>query len=302
MGEGRLPYFPFYVGDWLSSSAVQRMTLEEEGAYLRLLCYQWQDGHIPDDPGERARLLGVSGEAQARLWRRLESCFEVIENGKLVNPRLATERRQVVRRKEKLSEAGRKGRQKQLSGATPGATSGPPPGQARAYTESESDTKAETDTETEEETTNEGSSLRSSPSVESADSATSRSGEEANPTDWMHDLWHEALGSGRRINLTEKRRTKYQKMYAEHLSDADEPQQAWRAILWAVTQSDHHMSERSYQMPESLLRNAERRETWIERTLEAIQNGGGQKNRKRRRQRQQMATEIERIRAEGGVI
>ena len=47
----KAPYMPFYVGDWLGSTHVDCMTLEEQGAYMRLLCHCWASGNasIPDD-------------------------------------------------------------------------------------------------------------------------------------------------------------------------------------------------------------------------------------------------------------
>lgn len=37
------PDIPFYVNDWLSSAAVNAMTLAEQGAYFRLLCLAWNE-------------------------------------------------------------------------------------------------------------------------------------------------------------------------------------------------------------------------------------------------------------------
>jgi len=44
------PSFQFYPRDWLGSQRVQMMTLEEEGVYIRLLCFCWTHGSIPADP------------------------------------------------------------------------------------------------------------------------------------------------------------------------------------------------------------------------------------------------------------
>ena len=52
------PAFQFYPADYLGSQRVALMTLEEEGAYLRLLCYCWQHGSIPSNPEQIARLIG----------------------------------------------------------------------------------------------------------------------------------------------------------------------------------------------------------------------------------------------------
>jgi uncharacterized protein YdaU (DUF1376 family) len=57
----RKPAFQFYPADYLSSARVCMMTLEEEGAYMRLLCYCWIQGHLPADPEKLARLIGKGG-------------------------------------------------------------------------------------------------------------------------------------------------------------------------------------------------------------------------------------------------
>jgi uncharacterized protein YdaU (DUF1376 family) len=57
----RKPAFQFYPADYLSSARVCMMTLEEEGAYMRLLCYCWIQGHLPADPEKLSRLIGKGG-------------------------------------------------------------------------------------------------------------------------------------------------------------------------------------------------------------------------------------------------
>jgi uncharacterized protein YdaU (DUF1376 family) len=56
--SGKSPAFQFYVQDYLASSRVAEMTLEEEGVYIRLLCYCWSVGSIPADPERCAKLAG----------------------------------------------------------------------------------------------------------------------------------------------------------------------------------------------------------------------------------------------------
>jgi len=54
----RSPAFQFYPQDWLASAKVAEMTLEEEGAYIRLICYCWMTGSIPADPARCAKMVG----------------------------------------------------------------------------------------------------------------------------------------------------------------------------------------------------------------------------------------------------
>ena len=44
------PAFQFYPSDYTSSQRVRLLTLEEEGAYINLLCSCWLHGSIPADP------------------------------------------------------------------------------------------------------------------------------------------------------------------------------------------------------------------------------------------------------------
>lgn len=85
------PAFQFYASDYLSSSKVQRMSLEAEGAYIRLLAYNWQDGYIPADVSLLARMCKATTKKMAVLWDcYLRDCFQPSANDpdKLVNPRL----------------------------------------------------------------------------------------------------------------------------------------------------------------------------------------------------------------------
>lgn len=116
--------------------------------------------------------------------------------------------------------------------------------------------------------------------------------EEPTPSDdpqrWMHDLWHEELGiDGHPIKLTRKRRQKYRAMYTEQLASTPDPRIAWRAVLKAVQRSDHHMSKRDYQMPESLLNDAERREKWVQRTIDELEDGATEADRQYERTRRE---------------
>lgn len=88
------------------------------------------------------------------------------------------------------------------------------------------------------------------------------------PVPWMHAVWNEMLGKGRALDLTPARRQKYRAMHDEHLFGSPNPEMAWRAVLWALKQSEFHMGKREYQLPESFLRSPERRSQWVEKAIE----------------------------------
>lgn len=79
----------------------------------------------------------------------------------------------------------------------------------------------------------------------------------------LWEVWLDELG-GRPPNphLTVRRKKKLRAVYDECLLDENDALGTFRRMLVAVKRSNHHMSKRAYQMPESLFRNPERRETW----------------------------------------
>ena len=53
--KDRLPSMSIFVGDYVGSISVHLMTLVERGAYVRLLCLNWQDGRLQKDPKKLAK-------------------------------------------------------------------------------------------------------------------------------------------------------------------------------------------------------------------------------------------------------
>ncbi len=95
------PAFQFYAADFLVGTAT--MTAEEVGAYIRLLCYQWDTGSVPDDDATICRLGGCGGIAVARLRQK----FRTTPDG-LKNPRMELEREKQRVYREKQAENGAK--------------------------------------------------------------------------------------------------------------------------------------------------------------------------------------------------
>ena len=109
------PAFQFYPGDWLGSQRVSLLTLEEEGAYLRLLASCWQHGSIPSAPDMIARLIGKG--ASTTLATTLATMFQPhpFNAGLLVHDRLERERDKQDAWAEKSREGGRKSAEKRQS-------------------------------------------------------------------------------------------------------------------------------------------------------------------------------------------
>ncbi len=81
------------------------MTLEEEGAYIRLLASCWQHGSVPSDPGQAARLIGKG--ASTTVAATVLAMFIPGETpGRLVHDRLEAERAKQAEWRRKSSLGG----------------------------------------------------------------------------------------------------------------------------------------------------------------------------------------------------
>jgi uncharacterized protein YdaU (DUF1376 family) len=100
------PAFSFYAKDFLSGTA--KMSLQEVGAYIRLLAYAWDDGSIPADADERARLIVCAKAQERELWKKVGKKF-VLRGDVYVNERLEAERVKQIERRRRLSDNGSKG-------------------------------------------------------------------------------------------------------------------------------------------------------------------------------------------------
>ena len=114
------PYVPFYLGDFLRSTA--GWTLLERGAYWMLLATQWEIGPLPEDPTRLAAILGVDGPTFAAVWSVIGRKFEHTPGG-LVNRRMEAHRAHYVEWRQKQSEGGKTGARrrwgKEKSGVVP---------------------------------------------------------------------------------------------------------------------------------------------------------------------------------------
>ena len=126
----KAPAFQFYAGDYLASSRVQLMTLEEEGAYIRLLCHCWIAGSIPKDPAQIARLVGKG--CSTTLASKLATMFTV-KGDSLTSDKMEEIRQARQEWIDKCKKGGRasaesrktlKNNTEQVKGSTKGSTKG----------------------------------------------------------------------------------------------------------------------------------------------------------------------------------
>lgn len=103
-----MDWFPLYVKDIMMSRKVSKMSNEEFGIYMKLLCHQWLDGPLPKDMEELANMCGCVVGAMVTAWEHLGLCFKEYKEGYL-NTFLEEVRIEQKNRSEKASRAGRMG-------------------------------------------------------------------------------------------------------------------------------------------------------------------------------------------------
>jgi len=102
------PAFQFYPGDWLGSTKVDLMTLEEQGAYLRLLCHAWSDDDcsLLNDDDKLSRLSRLGDKWFQGSSKIIKECF-TLKGDRLVSDRLLQEREKQIEWREKSKRGGR---------------------------------------------------------------------------------------------------------------------------------------------------------------------------------------------------
>lgn len=107
------PHFPFWVKDWLSSSARATMSSAERGAYWDLLAFCWDLGcRLPTDENDLRDMTALSAEEWKRSRLKILRNFVPVEttNGKyLTNRRMVAEREKLEFIIQGRKRAGSKG-------------------------------------------------------------------------------------------------------------------------------------------------------------------------------------------------
>lgn len=181
------PAFQFYPADFLSDFNVQHMTLEEIGAYWKLVSHCWLEESLPADLSQLARVLGVTRKKMENMWVSVGPCFIAVDGDRLRHARLDKERELQIRRRNRLSEAGKKG----------GRPSGKPvisDDKAR-LSENKSDGKA-----FERLSSSSSSSLKETPISPTGESGAKKK-KRNRPEDWKPNEKHAALAESEGVDL-----------------------------------------------------------------------------------------------------
>lgn len=119
-------YFPFFFAEYLADSAIVRMTPEQRGCYIHLLCHLWQMGapdKLPDDDALLARLAGVPLRRWLRIKAEIILALDNTKNSSLFGARVHDELAKAKSRSKRLSEAGKAGSAKRWHGQAIGRPS-----------------------------------------------------------------------------------------------------------------------------------------------------------------------------------
>jgi uncharacterized protein YdaU (DUF1376 family) len=98
----------FYIDDWVTSEAVNSFTLEQQGAYLTLLCQQFvaPDGMLPNDERALAELSRLGKRWRAVGRPIIARCFVKRGSG-LINKRCRREWERAHDESRKRAKAAR---------------------------------------------------------------------------------------------------------------------------------------------------------------------------------------------------
>jgi uncharacterized protein YdaU (DUF1376 family) len=104
-----LPWFRFFYRDFLTATI--GWSPAERGAYLVLICAQWESGALDRDTKILASIAGTTPEEMALLWKRVGRKFRDTPEG-LLNERTEKERAEAVETMESRQRGAAKARAK----------------------------------------------------------------------------------------------------------------------------------------------------------------------------------------------
>lgn len=96
-------WFKFYPQDFILGTL--KLSNAEIGAYIKLLCHQWDKGHIPNNNAEIEEITDTKIEKLAKVLKK----FETTNESTLINIRLNEEKRKMAEYSEMQSSKGSKG-------------------------------------------------------------------------------------------------------------------------------------------------------------------------------------------------
>lgn len=120
-GQNNHHVLPLFCDDLIASTV--DMTPGCFGAYLRILCYAWTRGGVPNDEEACSRIAGgLTGGDWKVIRQRLVVLDQGTDDERLSHQRLELERANVAERRESKSRAGQEGAKKRWGDRSPPQT------------------------------------------------------------------------------------------------------------------------------------------------------------------------------------
>jgi uncharacterized protein YdaU (DUF1376 family) len=110
----KAPAFQLYAKEFLQDEAVIAMDLAAVGAYIILLCHQWNEGSVPANLDLLARICRTTADEFEPIWPQVAVKFSPAAHAcdRLLNRKLEIVRDEKMRFSEKQSRSGEKGAEK----------------------------------------------------------------------------------------------------------------------------------------------------------------------------------------------
>jgi hypothetical protein len=108
----KMPWFPFYTGDFWKDEAVQLMSYEQVGMYLKILSLDWDEGSIPSDwklVAKMLRLFGTELEAFNEMVDWITDKYDDLPENRISHRKMIEIRAHQTAVREKRIEAARMG-------------------------------------------------------------------------------------------------------------------------------------------------------------------------------------------------
>ena len=103
-GEGKFEGFVKNARVWLADARVRRLPIAKRGIYDDLMCVQWEEGYVADDPKGLGKWLGAkAGDVSAVL----EEFFPLTEPGKRHNAKMEAQREHAQQKRKQASTAAK---------------------------------------------------------------------------------------------------------------------------------------------------------------------------------------------------
>jgi uncharacterized protein YdaU (DUF1376 family) len=103
------PAFQFYPADYLADPNVDMMTLEQQGAYIRLICHAWRSttvGRLLNDRSTLAALARMSVDQWSSNEASILRAFRIDDDGFITQKRLVKEWEKQQAKRNQAHEAG----------------------------------------------------------------------------------------------------------------------------------------------------------------------------------------------------